>query len=279
MIKIAVCGYSSSVGQYFMKKYEKEFEFVRLGRKADADVITDLSQRTMSGKTDLLYGCQALINLATQTREDNLDEVEDMFSVNVMGAVFLAEIVRKYHIGQFLHMSSISATYGKDDRYYGFYAISKKSADEMLELYCKRNNICLCILRPTALFGDDSFSKHQVLLYHFIDKVKKHEPIQIYGKKDSRRNFIHISTLADVMKGVLTEQIEGVYNVVNQKNDSLTEMIAALNLFYHGDSTVEFLPDKPDVDECVFCDDSQIYRRLGLDIPNGFQKELIKTMH
>ena len=140
MIKIAVCGYSSSVGQYFMKKYEKEFEFVRLGRKADADVITDLSQRTMSGKTDLLYGCQALINLATQTREDNLDEVEDMFSVNVMGAVFLAEIVRKYHIGQFLHMSSISATYGKDDRYYGFYAISKKSADEMLELYCKRNN-------------------------------------------------------------------------------------------------------------------------------------------
>ena len=81
------------------------------------------------------------------------------------------------------------------------------------------------------------------------------------------------------MKGVLTEQIEGVYNVVNQKNDSLTEMIAALNLFYHGDSTVEFLPDKPDVDECVFCDDGQIYRRLGLDIPNGFQKELIKTMH
>lgn len=279
MTKIAVCGYSSSVGQYFIRKYEKEFEFIRLGRKDDADVIIDLSQRTMSGNTDLLYGCQALINLAAQTRESDLDEVEEMLAVNVMGPVFLAEIVRKYRIGQFLHMSSISAIYDKTDRYYGFYAISKKSADEMLELYCRRNNIRLCILRPTALFGDDSFSKHQVLLYHFIQCVKNNKPIQIYGNTDARRNFIHVSTLAEVIRGVLTERIEGLYNVVNQKNDSLTEMIDALNQFYHGDSTVEFLPDKPDVDECVFCDDGRIYRLLGQNIPNGFQMELEKTMH
>ena len=50
MIKIAVCGYSSGVGRYFLERYGEAFEFVLLGRK-DPDIYLDLRERKLSGDT------------------------------------------------------------------------------------------------------------------------------------------------------------------------------------------------------------------------------------
>lgn len=273
MIKIAVCGYSSSVGRYFLERYGDAFEFVLLGRK-DPDIYLDLRERKLSGDTAKLNGCRALIDLAAQTEDKSYDEIVSMTETNVLGSLFLAETCRQYGIGKMIHVSSISATYGEDDPYYGFYAITKKTADEMLALFCRRNGIALCVLRPSGLFGTEDFAKHQRLLYGMMDRVKRGETVCIYGTKDAKRNYLHVDTLCEVIAALTEKDVTGTYTVADPKNSALTEIFGALKRYYGSDSEVRFLPDKPDVEELCLRDDGEIYRKLGIKTPDGFEEQL-----
>ena len=49
MSRIAICGYSSSVGKGFISRYDTQFEFVKLGRRNDADISLDLRERALKG--------------------------------------------------------------------------------------------------------------------------------------------------------------------------------------------------------------------------------------
>ena len=273
MKKIAICGYTSSVGRFFLEQYGDRFEFVLLGRK-DPDVRLDLRERRLSGDMGKLDGCSALINFAAQTEDKSYEEIAGMVETNVQGPLFLAETARKYGIGKMIHVSSISATYTETDPYYGFYAATKKSADEMLTLFCKRNGIALCILRPSGLFGTGDFAKHQRLLYGMMQRVRHNEPICIYGTKDAHRNYIHVSTLCEVIRGAAEQDVTGIYNVVDPRNSTLTEIAAALNRYYGGSSEVRFLPDKPDVEDLSLTDAGEIYRLLDIKMPDGFEEQL-----
>lgn len=277
MKKIAICGYSSSVGKGFISRYKKDFEFVKLGRREDADIYVDLRDRKLDGDIDKLRGCNALINLSAQVSDETDEAILDLIGVNVLGALYLAEICHQYQIPQYINMSSISAIYTPDDEYYGFYAQSKKSAEEFLECYCRRTNVALCILRPAAIYGEESFAAHQRLLYGIIDKVKNKDTITIYGKCDAHRNYIHINTLSDVVAGVIREGVTGIYNVVCRNNQTLTEIVSDLNRFFDGSSEVEFLEDKPNIIERFFRCDDRIYEQTGVIVPQGIYDELSRS--
>ena len=277
MKKIAICGYSSSVGKGFISRYKSEFEFVKLGRREDADIFVDLRERKLDGDVGKLKGCDAMINLSAQVNSETDEAIIDLISTNVLGALYLAELCHQCQIPQYISMSSISATYKPDDEYYGYYAQSKKSAEEFLEYYCKENNVELCILRPAAIYGEESFAEHQKLLYGIIDKVKDNDMVTIYGNCDAHRNYIHIDTLSDVMAGVIREHVLGSYNVVCRNNQALTEIVSDLNNFFDRNSEVTFLEDKPNIIERFFqCDDS-IYEQTGVAVPQGIYDELSRS--
>lgn len=278
MKKIAVCGYTSSVGKCFIEKNKKNYQFVKMGRGNDADIFVDLLEREIRGDTQKLIGCAAIINFATVVNEETGREILDLVSVNVLGTLYLAEITNQYHIPQFISMSSISASYSAEDMYYGFYAQSKKSADEFLMYYCKKNHIALSILRPAPIYGEESFAKHQKLLYGIIKKIKNNETVTIYGTQDVYRNYIHINTLSEILRGVIEKNITGVFNVVNGKNQKLTEIVKDLNGALGGTSDVIFLKDKPNVEGRFFSCDNQIYNKAEIQVPMGIYDELTRYM-
>lgn len=274
MKKVAICGYSSSVGKGFISRYQDEFEFVKLGRREDADVFVDLRERKLDGDADKLKNCDVMINLSAQVNSETDEAIIDLISTNVLGALYLAELCHQFRIPQYISMSSISAIYKPDDEYYGYYAQSKRSAEEFLTYYCKENNVALCVLRPAAIYGEDSFAEHQKLLYGMIDKVKNNDVVTIYGNCDAHRNYIHIDTLSEVMAGVIREHVTGSYNVVCRNNQTLTEIVADLNRFWNRNSKVKFLSDKPDIIERFFQRDDSIYEKVGVVAPQGIYDEL-----
>lgn len=275
MEKIAICGYTSSVGRYFLNKYKHVYRFVLLGRR-DPDIYLDLQKQELIGNTELLSECEALINLAAQTENQTFTDISGMVKTNVLGPLFLAELVRQYRIGKLIHISSISATYSPGDPFYNYYAQTKKSADEMLTLYCECNDINYCVLRPSGLFGTDDFAKHQKLLYGLMQRIKQNEPIYLNGSRDSHRNYINVSTLGDVICKLIGSKITGTYNVINTKSDRLTEIISALKKYYKSNSVIFFMPDKPDIEDLNLTDSGEIYKLLGLKTPNSFENELFR---
>ncbi len=273
MKKIAICGYTSAVGKYFIEKYRDEYEFIRVGRK-NPDVYLDLCDCKLNEDMEKLCGCEALINFAADTLSGTDEEIIDLIQANVVGAMFLATLVHKYEIPRFIHTSSISATYDSEDPYYGYYAESKRSADAFIELYCKQNGISYTILRPSSLFGTEDFAKHQKFLYTIIEKVKNNEDVQIYGSLDAKRNYLHVDTLSGIVCKLIESNISGTYDAVNAVNDKVSEIVEALNEKYARNSRVEFLVNEPNIIERNFDTDCEIYELLGVKIPAGIKGEL-----
>lgn len=275
-MKIAVCGANSSVGKSFINKTKDMYEIVTLGRRY-ADVYVDLAIRDISNiEQKGLKDCDVFINFAAQASAiDDLDLI-NMMEVNIIGPLYLAQIAKQNNIKRFIEISSISATYGRNNPFYGYYSQSKKAADDLLERYCKANDLELCILRPTAMFGDESFSKHQKLFYGLLEKVKNKEAISLNGNLDAKRNYICVNTLIEVVDRICKSNISGTYNVLNLKNDSLTEIINDMDRFYNTKTVVTFLKDKPNIYEQNYSFDNVIYEKLGMEPPKGVYMELLK---
>lgn len=276
MNKIAICGFTSNVGRCFMDRCKNKYEFVCIGRSSEAEINVDLRERKISGDVEKLIDCGVFINFAAQTEDNSAEEILDLMNVNVLGPSFLAELAHKYQISKFIEISSISATYAPADAYYGYYAQSKKSADEILSCYCGDNRMDLCILRPAAIWGPDGFKNHQRLFYQLMDQVKSNQDVHIYGSLDARRNYIHVNTLIDVICGVIEKNVTGVHNVLNPRNQRISEIVEDMNRFYEKNSKIVFDKDRPDVNECFFEKDEEIYQRTGIQPPMGVYEELIK---
>ena len=273
MKKIAICGYSSAAGKYFVEKYKNEFQYVLIGRRRP-DIYLDLSDVTSIANPEKLLGCDVIINFAADTNCSTDEEIINLIKANVVGPVFLAQLAVKYNVPRLIHISSISATYNPDDSYYGYYAESKRSADNFLELYCKQNSLSYCILRPSSLFGTDDFAKHQKFLYTLIDKVKNNEDIQIYGKLDAKRNYLHVDTLSEMVYRLIDSYVVGIFDAVNCVNDKVSEIVDALNIYYGGHSKISFLEDKPDIIETNFDSDNTLYDLLSVQRTRGIKGEL-----
>ncbi|PHU34541.1 NAD-dependent epimerase/dehydratase family protein [Pseudobutyrivibrio ruminis] len=266
MKKIAVCGYTSSVGNKFCKN--TKFQIVKIGRK-DADVQMDLLDGKATGDINILKDCDALINFAALSECDSDAEKNNMIKVNVNGPLFLAELANEYNIPYIIHISSISATYRETDNFYGYYSITKKTGEDLLKLYCKQKQIGLCILEPTAMYGDQSFAKHQKLLYNIINQVRNNETVTLYGKNDAKRNYLDVEILCSVIEKLLDKDLQGKYIVANMKNCSLSEIVDELDSYFGHKSNICFMSEKPDIMDCVINDEGKIYDLLEIEKPMG----------
>lgn len=264
MRKIAVCGYTSSVGNRFCNN--TKFQIVKIGRR-NADVYLDLLDGKATGNLNILKDCDILINFAALSECDSDAEKNNMIKVNVNGPLFLAELANEYNIPYIIHISSISATYRETDNFYGYYSITKKTGEDLLKLYCKQKQIGLCILEPTAMYGDQSFAKHQKLLYNIINQVRNNETVTLYGENDARRNYLNVDILCRVIEKTIEKRIQGRYVVSNMKNYSLTEIVYELNEIMGNSSGVCFITDKPDISDCIINDDGKVYELLGIEKP------------
>ena len=128
-------------------------------------------------------------------------EILDMISTNVNGLIKLCIAAKRSSVQQIIYISSISAVLSENSKYFGYYSLTKKQAEEAARLYCKKNQMRLCILRPSQIFGDDEvYSKTQPLLYAMMRNAIKNKPITFYGTKDVLRNYIYADNLFLVIK-------------------------------------------------------------------------------
>ena len=271
MKKIAICGYTSSVGKRFLEKY-KDLNIIRIGRK-EPDIYLDFIDEKIEGDMEVLNGCDALVNFAAVSDFETDYDKNNMLKVNISGPLLLAELANKYQIPYIIHVSSISARYDKSDNYYGYYSITKKTAEDLLELYCEEKQIGLCILEPTALYGDQTFGKHQKLLYSIINQVRNDEPVILYGQHDAQRNYLNVDVLCKIIRSLVERNVNGKYIVANMKNMSLTEIVDSFNAYYEKNSSIHFCTDKTSIGDCVVYDEGKIYDLVGMEKPEGLTFE------
>ncbi|MGK7877537.1 MAG: NAD-dependent epimerase/dehydratase family protein [Xenococcaceae cyanobacterium] len=96
----------------------------------------------------------------------------------------------------------------KEDTYChpkGFYAITKKCAEDLLISYCLTFHISYRILRLGSVYGkgDVKTSRQKSVLKYLIEELKNNRPIKLYHDGNFKRDYMHVNDVARAIKLVV----------------------------------------------------------------------------
>lgn len=127
--------------------------------------------------------------------------------VNISGTKNLLELSKEFKIKNFIFGSS-SSVYGTNTKMpfsesdslnniISPYALTKRKAEELCERYSKIGLNVTC-LRFFTVYGPKG--RPDMAIYKFTSKIDKGEPIEVYGKGDSERDYTYVD---DIVNGIL----------------------------------------------------------------------------
>lgn len=87
----------------------------------------------------------------------------------------------------------------------GFYSITKRAAEQLVESYCKTFNIPFHIFRLANVYGlyDKSSSQRKNALHYLINRIVKNEDINLYHGGDFIRDYIYIDDVCHILMDLI----------------------------------------------------------------------------
>jgi len=280
MMRILLVGGTSALGKVLRPILAQFSEVITAGRKG-CDVEIDLTWP--SEKICLPTNIDVVINVVAHFGGDSFDAICTSEIVNAVGALKLCNASVKINAKHFIHISSINVLLDSTSEYFGAYSLSKRHADDLIQLYCEKANLAYAILRPSQIYGDqDEFKKHQFFLYDCVDKALRDDDIIIYGSRNPMRNYLHIEDLCKLISAVVTKRIKGIYSCANPKDSTILEVADAAIRAAGSSSSVIFNGEKRDISDNIFVHDDALYRLAGIypeiDIEEGITRLVISKM-
>lgn len=242
--KLMISAPTSAVGGNFIKYLGDRYKVVTVGRR-ESDIVFDFARDTdlkIPGDID------AIVHFAAAMDSSSDAAVMEMIQTNVAGVLKVCMAAKRYGVGFVVCISSISAVYPETSEYYNFYALTKKQMEEAASLYCKKNNIKLCIIRPGQIFGEGcGYEKNQPMLYTMIQKAVENKQICIYGTHDAIRNYIFADNLFRLIEEAIERQAEGMIEAIDPQNYRLSEAAEIIIDKFKSSSEIVFCEEKPDI--------------------------------
>lgn len=112
----------------------------------------------------------------------------------------------------------------------GFYSITKLTAEQLLQSYCKTFNIKYKIVRLGNVIGkgDGKASKKKNALQFLVDELKADRDINLYNNGEFYRDFVHVDDVVDGIKFVMDRgENEEIYNLGSARKPTLFKDIIA----------------------------------------------------
>ena len=165
---------------------------------------------------------------------------EDYINTNVKGTLNVLNLALRHRIKKFIFISS-SSIYGMRSPY----AMSKKSGEDLCEVYHKAHHLPITILRYFNVFGprQNSNSEYSAVVPKFIRCFLENKRPTIYGNGDQSRDFTYIKDVVNITAKIGLEDMfasidfrNHVYDVAFQNPlsiDFLCSSIAKTMQFEH----------------------------------------------
>lgn len=235
------------------------------------------------------YRFDEVINFAACSHVDNSIKNPEAFTANnVLGTQRLMDMILKYEIPKFLHIST-DEVYGsltfeddssKEDANLlpnNPYSASKAGADCLVRSYGKTFGMPYKITRSGNNFGPYQYPEKFIPV--IISKVMKGEKIPVYGKGENRRDWIYVEDNCEAIDIVRDKGENGeIYNIPGQTETSNLELaqyiIKALD---KSDDLISFVEDRKGHDLRYSMDGEKI-KALGFDHKYDFENGIKQTI-
>ena len=125
--------------------------------------------------------------------------------INILGTLNALTLSKKYNVKKFIQASTIYATSEEG----GFYARSKKAAEDYIEEFKNIYGLNYTILRFGSLYGERSNNNNGVR--NIIDKAIKKKELIYRGKKNAARRYIHVEDAAKACVIIMNKKYNNKY--------------------------------------------------------------------
>ena len=170
----------------------------------------------------------------TQSVKDPVKDAE----VNIQGTLRLIELSRRYGVEKFIFSSSGGTLYGEpsyvpcDESHpvnpLSPYGLSKRVAEEYLELYRHTYRLNHVILRYSNVYGprQDPHGEAGVVAIFAMAMLEGKQP-RIYGTGEQERDFVYVDDVVDA-NVLAIEEGRGAYNVGTAQGTSINRVFELL---------------------------------------------------
>ena len=142
----------------------------------------------------------------------------------------------------------------------GFYSITKRCAEQLIESFCSTFNIPYRILRLSNIYGetDPKASSQKNAIQHMLNKIKNNETVKLYEGGYVLRDLLHVSDLCEALKIVLENgKLNDIYNIGSGKPLALRNIMEMAKK-HTGSASSILSTDTPDFHKQVQARDSYL---------------------
>ncbi|MCH2045610.1 MAG: NAD-dependent epimerase/dehydratase family protein [Saprospiraceae bacterium] len=226
--------------------------------------------------TNYLDQIDILIHLAwTTVPKDASDNPIYDAQSNLVGGLHLLEACVKAKIKKLVFISTGGALYGRPDytpvdelhplRPISAYGISKMTFERYLYFYYKNRGLDYTVLRLSNVYGPrQNLSKKQGVIGIWLDKIIRHEPIEIWGDGQVVRDYIHVNDVAEALSLLL--QYAGGYKIFNLGSGhgvSLNQILSIAKDLSDDPVKISYLPSRSFDVKVNILDSSRITEALN----------------
>ena len=233
-----------------------------------------------------------IVHLAAQTMVDvSVKDPDFDASENVMGTVNILEAARHSGVKRII-FASTAASYGDvtEDRLpiredetlapMSFYGLSKVTVEKYLKLYHDLYGLDYVALRFANVYGERQGDTGEGgVISIFAKRIAKDQGITVFGDGKQTRDFIYAGDIAaGIIAAMTTDKANAVYNLSNQTETSLLELIELMAKA--SGKTVEpafAAPREGDINRSMLCNEAAVQNlnwQPKMDLAEGLARTI-----
>jgi len=232
----------------------------------------DIRNKSFLDKVFKKYKFDTLIHLAAKAGvRSSLKDPVSYSEVNLNGTINLLETCRKYRINRFIFGSS-SSVYGNCKIPYrereqnlkplSPYGASKLDGEQICSIFHRLYGMEMTIFRFFTVYGPRQ--RPDMAIHKFTRLICGNQPIQIYGRGDSQRDYTYID---DIVSGILASVKRRfdfqIINLGNSKKVKLRELISILETKLGKKAKLKYLPEEKSEPKVTWADINKASRLLN----------------
>lgn len=192
---------------------------------------SDIAKTIAALRPDAVIHAAAQASVAQSMADPTLDRM-----VNLVGTSNVIEGARRAGTQRIVFLSTGGGIYGETispateaslPRPKSFYSVHKYAAEQ----YCQLSGLSFGIARLANVYGmRQQAGLEGGVVAVFAERLRKGEPITIYGTGDQRRDLVHVRDVAEAILRILDSAQNDTWNVGTGNETTINELLALMDV-------------------------------------------------